>query len=40
MALQLTMLVALAVLLGGFKPGDTPRGRLWGSPDGRADAGS
>lgn len=31
--LQLAMLVALAVLLGGFRPGRTPGERLWGSPD-------
>ncbi len=40
MALQILMLVALAVLLGGFRPGETPRGRLWSSPDGGTDPGT
>jgi membrane protein YqaA with SNARE-associated domain len=35
MALQVAMLVGLAVLLGGFRPG-APRGRLWGSADGNS----
>lgn len=33
MGLQLAMLVALGFLLGGFKPGGEPRGRVWDSPD-------
>jgi membrane protein YqaA with SNARE-associated domain len=33
MGLQLAMLAALAVLLGGFRPGEG-RKRLWSSPDG------
>jgi hypothetical protein len=40
MGLQLAMLIALGALLGGFKPGDEPRRRLWDSPDGRAGSGS
>jgi membrane protein YqaA with SNARE-associated domain len=36
MGLQLAMLAALGVLLGGFRPGGTPRPRLWDSPDGEA----
>ncbi|HET9185332.1 MAG TPA: hypothetical protein VFN82_04240 [Solirubrobacterales bacterium] len=40
MALQVTMLIALAVLLGGLRPGDGPTRRLWGSADGRAERGS
>ncbi len=40
MMLQLAMLVALGVLLGGVRPGESPRRRLWGSPDGRAPRGS
>lgn len=40
MVLQLAMLVALGVLLGGLRPGESPRSRLWGSPDGRAPRGS
>lgn len=40
MALQLAMLAALGVLLGGVRPGERPRGRLWSSPDGRAPRGS
>jgi membrane protein YqaA with SNARE-associated domain len=39
MALQLAMLVALGVLLGGVRP-ERPRGRLWGSPDGGGEQGS
>ncbi|HET9592245.1 MAG TPA: hypothetical protein VFP17_04945 [Solirubrobacterales bacterium] len=35
MALQVAMLIALAVLLGGLHPGEGPTGRLWGSADGR-----
>ena len=34
-AVQLAMLVGLGILLGGLRPGETPRGRLWGSADGR-----
>lgn len=37
--LQVGMLLALAVLLGGFRPGRPPGGGLWGSPDGRATRG-
>jgi membrane protein YqaA with SNARE-associated domain len=33
MGLQLAMLVALAILLGGFRPGVGPRGKVWDSPD-------
>ncbi|HET7417895.1 MAG TPA: hypothetical protein VFJ61_09755 [Solirubrobacterales bacterium] len=40
LALQLAMLAALAVLLGGFRPGAGPTSRLWGSPDGRAERGT
>ncbi|HMI81375.1 MAG TPA: hypothetical protein VK480_06260 [Solirubrobacterales bacterium] len=35
MVLQLAMLVALGALLGGFKPGQRPRSKVWGSADGR-----
>jgi membrane protein YqaA with SNARE-associated domain len=35
MGLQLAMLVALAVLLGGFRPDRRLGGGLWGSPDER-----
>ncbi len=35
MVLQVAMLVALAFLLGGFKPEEGPSRRLWSSPDGR-----
>jgi uncharacterized membrane protein YdjX (TVP38/TMEM64 family) len=35
MGLQLAMLAALALLLGGVRPG-RPSPRLWDSPDGRA----
>lgn len=38
--LQVGMLLALAVLLGGFRPGRPPGGGLWGSADGRATGGS
>jgi len=34
MGLQLAMLIGLGALLGGFRPGGTPRRRLWDSPDG------
>jgi len=34
MALQLAMLVGLGILLGGRRPGERPRARLWGSADG------
>jgi len=34
-ALQLAMLAALGFLLGGLRPGERPRQRLWGSADGR-----
>lgn len=34
MGLQLAMLVGLGALLGGLRPGGTPRRRLWDSPDG------
>lgn len=37
--LQLAMLLALAVLVGGFRPGGRPGGRLWDFPDKRADRG-
>lgn len=37
MGLQLAMLVALAVLLGGFRPDRRLGGRLWDSPDERPD---
>lgn len=37
--LQLAMLAALAVLLGGFKPERRFRGKLWDSPDERAQRG-
>lgn len=40
MGLQLAMLVALGVLLGGFRPGEGPRRGLWGSPDESARSGS
>ncbi|HET7455649.1 MAG TPA: hypothetical protein VFJ76_09015 [Solirubrobacterales bacterium] len=40
MALQVAMLVGLAVLLGGVRPGEGPTRRLWGSADGRAGRGS
>jgi membrane protein YqaA with SNARE-associated domain len=40
MALQVAMLVGLAVLLGGVRPGEGPSQRLWGSADGKADRGS
>lgn len=40
MALQVAMLIALAVLLGGVRPGEGPTQRLWGSADGRAGRGS
>ena len=40
LALQLAMLVALGVLLGGLRPGEGPRGNLWGSPDGGSEADS
>ncbi|HET8954992.1 MAG TPA: hypothetical protein VFN18_04975 [Solirubrobacterales bacterium] len=33
--LQLAMLAALGCLLGGLRPGERPRRRLWDSPDGR-----
>jgi hypothetical protein len=39
MALQLAMLAALGFLLGGFRPGREPSGRLWDSPDGRTRPG-
>ncbi|HET7508194.1 MAG TPA: hypothetical protein VFJ53_07525 [Solirubrobacterales bacterium] len=39
MALQVAMLVGLAVLLGGVRPGEGPTGRLWGSADGKAQRG-
>jgi membrane protein YqaA with SNARE-associated domain len=38
--LQLLMLVALGVLLGGLRPGEGPRGRLWGSTDGPGERGA
>jgi len=34
MALQVAMLIALAVLLGGLRPGEGPTRRLWSSADG------
>ncbi|HWN72873.1 MAG TPA: hypothetical protein VNN15_03580 [Solirubrobacterales bacterium] len=36
MGLQLAMLVALAVLLGGFGQRGRPTGKLWNHPDGKA----
>src|SRR6476620_11061122 len=33
--LQLAMLAALGFMLGGLRPGETPRRRLWSSADGR-----
>lgn len=33
MGLQLAMLVALGILLGGLRPGEGPRGKVWDSPD-------
>jgi membrane protein YqaA with SNARE-associated domain len=33
MGLQLAMLVALGVLLGGLRPGEGSRGKMWDSPD-------
>lgn len=40
MGLQLAMLVALGFLLGGLRPAEMPRGRLWRSADGRAKRGT
>jgi uncharacterized membrane protein YdjX (TVP38/TMEM64 family) len=40
MALQVAMLIGLAVLLGGLRPGEGPTQRLWGSADGKAGRGS
>lgn len=40
MGLQLAMLIGLGALLGGLRPGETPRRRLWQSPDGKAGGGS
>lgn len=40
MGLQLAMLVALGLLLGGLRPGERPRSRLWGSADGGTGRGS
>lgn len=40
MGLQLAMLVALGVLLGGFRPGGEPRTGVWDSPDGGIRDGS
>ncbi|HEX5592040.1 MAG TPA: hypothetical protein VFX35_01690 [Solirubrobacterales bacterium] len=40
MVLQVAMLVALAVLLGGLRPGAGPTQRLWGSADGGGERGS
>lgn len=40
MALQVAMLIGLAVLLGGLRPGEGPTEKLWGSADGRARRGS
>lgn len=40
MALQVAMLIALAVLLGGLRPGEGPTRRLWRSADGSPERGS
>ncbi len=40
MGLQLAMLAGLGFLLGGLRPGERPRRRLWGSPDGGTGHGS
>jgi membrane protein YqaA with SNARE-associated domain len=40
MVLQVAMLIGLAVLLGGVRPGEGPTRRLWGSADGRIERGS
>ena len=40
MGLQLAMLIALGVLLGGLRPGGEPRRHVWDSPDGREGSGS
>lgn len=40
MALQVVMLVALALLLGGLRPEEGPTRGLWGSADGEAPRGS
>lgn len=40
MGLQVAMLIGLGVLLGGFRPGAGPRGKLWDSPDKRTERGT
>ena len=40
MGLQLAMLIGLGALLGGLRPGERPRRRLWSSPDGKTGRGS
>ena len=41
LAIALAVVFAVNLLrLGGLRPGERPRGRLWGSPDGSTDPGS